>query len=134
MTINETQDCIIREFSALQDWFDKYEYLIHLGKIYQSPIENIKIESNALVGCQSQVWICGRIENNRIRFLADSDSMIIRGILSLLLRALDDQTPSEVVSADLYFLKEIGLSVNLSPSRANGLASIVRQMRKIAES
>jgi cysteine desulfuration protein SufE len=133
MTINEAQEAVIDEFSRLHDWLDKYEHLIDLGNKLTPSDEGFKIDRNALQGCQSQVWISGSVADGKLSFLADSDSLIINGILSLLLRVLNDHTPAEIAAADLYFLKEIGLSTNLSPARANGLAAIVRHLRRLGE-
>ena len=131
MTISEAQDTIIEEFARLPDWFAKYEYIIDLGKKHNPPDDGLKDDRHALRGCQSQVWITAEVADNRISFQADSDSIIIKGILVLLLRALNNQPPAEVAAADLYFLKEIGVSTNLSPARANGLAAIVKQLRHL---
>ena len=129
MSIKEIQDAIINEFSRLPDWIDKCEYLIELGKKHPIIETQFKSEQYALAGCQSQVWIYAEIRDNRLFFLADSDSVIIKGILALMLRVLNDQSPEDVAKADLYFVKEIGLSTNLSPTRANGVVSIVKQMK-----
>lgn len=134
MTINEAQDRIIADFSHLSEWIDKCEHLIELGK--KSLVINcaqIKSEENALKGCQSQVWIYAQVKDGLIEFFADSDSVIIKGVLTMLLKILNGQSPVEVVCADLYFLKEIGLSTNLSPTRANGVASIVSRMKQLAK-
>jgi cysteine desulfuration protein SufE len=133
MTIDEAQDAIIDEFVRLRDWLDKYEYLIDLGNKHNPPVEGFKIDRNALQGCQSQVWISVAVADGKLSFLADSDSVIIKGILALLLRVLNGRPPAEVATADLYFLKEIGLSTNLSPARANGLAAIVKHLRRLGE-
>lgn len=131
MTINETQDKIIDEFSRLNDWFDKYEYIIGIGKTHPSPDPGFRVERNALQGCQSQVWICAEVKDRKAFFTVDSDSIIIRGILALLLRTLNEQPVDDIVNADLYFVKKIGLNANLSPARAIGLAAIVRRMKQI---
>jgi len=132
MRINEIQDEIIEEMDALDDWMDKYEYLIDLGRNFTSPKENIKTEDHALKGCQSEVWIRAEMKDDRIFFTADSDSLITRGMLALLLRVLNGQPPKDVADSDLYFIDKIGLSTNLSPSRANGLASIIKQIKSYA--
>lgn len=134
MTINEIQNTIIEEFSSLNDWFDKYERLIEIGKSLPVLDEQFRTEKNALLGCQSQVWISAQYSNENIIYTADSDSAIIKGIIALLLRVLNKQSPSDIVNADLYFLNRIGLNTNISPARAIGIASIVKQMRRFGES
>lgn len=129
MKIDHIQDEIIEEMSRLDDWMDKYEYLIDLGRNFDSKAEELKTEENALTGCQSKVWISAELKNNGISFSADSDSLITKGILALLLRVLNNQPPRDVAHSDLYFIDRVGLSTNLSPSRANGLASIVKQLK-----
>jgi cysteine desulfuration protein SufE len=133
MTINEIQDTIIKEFSSLDDWFDRYEKIIEIGKKLPVSIENFKTEKNALQGCQSQVWISAQYFDEKIIYTADSDSIIIKGIIALLLRVLNNQSPSDIINADLYFLSKIGLNTNLSPARATGISSILREMRRICE-
>lgn len=132
MTTNDIQDKIIAEFSRLPDRIDKCEYLIELGKGHTIIDTRLKVEQYMLRGCQSQVWIYAEVKDNRLSFLVDSDSIIIKGILVLLLRVLNNQQPKEVAQADLYFVKAVGLSTNLSPTRANGVASIIKQMKKLA--
>jgi len=129
MKIDDIQEEIIDEMSALDDWMDKYEYLIQSGEDLDPMDEKFKTEQTALKGCQSDVWIAAEIKDNRIFFSADSDSRITRGILALLLRVLNHQPPKDIVHSDLYFIHRVGLSTNLSPSRANGLASMVKQMK-----
>lgn len=131
--INKIQDKIIEEFSKLNDWFDKYEYLIDLGNSLEPLDEKLKSEENSISGCQSQVWIKAEIKDERIHYLADSDSLITKGMISLLLRVLNNQFPEDIVNADLYFIDKIGLNSNLSPSRVNGLMSIVKQIKSSAE-
>lgn len=133
MTIDEAQKAIIHEFARFHDRLGQYEHLIDLGTKLIPPDEGFRNDRNALQGCQSQVWISGAVADGRLSFTADSDSVIIKGFLVLLLRVLNDRTPAEIVSADLYFLKEVGLSTNLSPARANGLAAIVRHLRRLGE-
>jgi cysteine desulfuration protein SufE len=130
VTINEAQNKIIRDFAELDDWFDKYEYLIGLGKQHPSLDDQFKTDEYALDGCQSQVWIRHERNNGHLHFQADSDSVIIKGILSLLLQVLNDRPPADIAQADLQFLQEIGLINNLSPSRANGVATIVRHLQR----
>lgn len=134
MTINEIQNTIIEEFSCLNDWFDRYERLIEIGKNLPVSDKQFRTEKNAIPGCQSQVWISAKYCNEKIIYTADSDSLIIKGIIALLLRVLSNQSPSDVINADLYFLNIIGLNTNLSPARSNGVASIIRQMRHFCES
>jgi len=129
MTINEAQNQIIQEMTGLDDWFDKYEYIIGLGKKHPPLKEQYKTEENAIPGCQSNVWIHAEPNGNTIRFSAYSDSKIIQGILVLLLRVFNNRLPEDIEAADLFFINETGLSVHLSPSRANGLQSIVKQFQ-----
>jgi cysteine desulfuration protein SufE len=132
MTINEIQDEIIDEFSGLDDWMDKYQLLIDLGN-EQAPLdEQYKIESNLIDGCQSRVWLQADYENGVIHFQAESDALIVKGIVSLLIRVLSDHTPKEILDADLYFIDEIGLKEHLSPTRSNGLLAMIKQIRSYA--
>jgi len=133
MKINEVQDNIINEFSNLPDWLQKYEHLINLGKTHPGLHESLKTDKYALPGCQSQVWIHAILQNGKIFFETDSDSLIIRGILSLLKRVLNDQPPLDISHADLYFLQKTGLHSSLSPIRANGVSAIVKRMQDLAE-
>ncbi len=141
MTINEIQDEIIEEFAGLDDWMDKYQLLIDLGNEQEPLDEQYKTESNLIDGCQSRVWLqADRIgmtnENgetrNVVHFAAESDALIVKGIVSLLIRVLSDHTPQEILDADLYFIDEIGLKEHLSPTRSNGLLAMVKQMRSYA--
>lgn len=129
MTIDEIQDAIVEEMSRLGDWMDKYEYLIGLGKAMPSADAGIRNEHNAMPGCQSDVWIRAELRSGTVRFSADSDSLITKGMLSLLIRVLNERSPAEIAGADLYFIVKTGLSTNLSPSRANGLALMVKRMK-----
>ena len=141
MTINEIQDEIIEEFSALDDWMDKYQLLIDLGN-EQAPLdEQYKTESNLIDGCQSRVWLQADLVEMRnedgemgnvIHFSAESDALIVKGIVTLLIRVLSDHTPKEILDADLYFIDEIGLKEHLSPTRSNGLLAMIKQMRSYA--
>jgi cysteine desulfuration protein SufE len=132
MTINEIQDEIIEEFSGLDDWMDKYQLLIDLGN-EQTPLdEQYKTESNLIDGCQSRVWLQADYENGVIHFSAESDALIVKGIVSLLIRVLSDHTPQEILDADLYFIDEIGLKEHLSPTRSNGLLAMIKQIRSYA--
>ena len=132
MTINEIQDEIIEEFSGLDDWMDKYQLLIDLGN-EQAPLdEQYKTENNLIDGCQSRVWLQADYENGVIHFSAESDALIVKGIVSLLIRVLSDHTPKEILDADLYFIEEIGLKEHLSPTRSNGLLAMIKQIRSYA--
>ena len=132
MTINEIQDEIIEEFSGFDDWMDKYQLLIDLGN-EQAPLDDkYKTESNLIDGCQSRVWLQADCEDGVIRFTAESDALIVKGIVALLIRVLSGHTPKEILDADLYFIDEIGLKEHLSPTRSNGLLAMVKQMRMYA--
>jgi len=132
MTINEIQDEIIEEFSDLTDWMDKYSLLIEWGNELDSFDEVYRIDQNLIEGCQSKVWLHASIENNKIRYTAESDAIIVKGIVALLIRVLDNHTPDEILESDLYFINKIGLKEHLSPTRSNGLLSLVKQMRLYA--
>ena len=140
MTINEIQDEIIEEFSGFDDWMDKYQLLIDLGNEQEPLEEKFKTEQNLIDGCQSRVWLvadlveCGmwKVEGKVIHFKAESDALIVKGIVSLLIRVLSDHTPQEILDAELYFIDEIGLKEHLSPTRSNGLLAMVKQMRMYA--
>lgn len=132
MTINELQDEIIEEFSDFSDWMDKYQLLIDLGN-EQAPLDGrYKTESNLIDGCQSRVWLQADYEDGRIRFTAESDALIVKGIIALLIRVLSGHTPDEILAAELYFIDRIGLKDHLSPTRSNGLLAMVKQMRMYA--
>lgn len=132
MTINEIQDEIIDEFSGFDDWMDKYQLLIDLGN-EQAPLdERYKVESNLIDGCQSRVWLQADYANGIITFTAESDALIVKGIVALLIRVLSGHTPQEILDADLYFIEQIGLKEHLSPTRSNGLLAMVKQMRMYA--
>lgn len=132
MTLQEIQAEIIEEFSVYEDWMDKYNYLIEISKEL-APIDT-KFKSNEYLikGCQSRVWLNGELENGKIVFTADSDAIITKGIVALLIRVLSNREPNEIISADLFFIDKIGLKENLSPTRANGLVSMIKQMRMYA--
>ena len=132
MTIPEIQDSIISEFALYDDWLDKYAYIIELGKECPLIDEKDKTESNLIKGCQSRVWLSCEHRDGRLWFKADSDAVITKGIISLLIRALDGQTPQDILNADLHFIDVIGLKEHLSPTRSNGLTSMVKQMRMYA--
>ncbi len=132
MTINEIQDEIIEEFSGFDDWMDKYQLLIDLGN-EQAPLDDkYKTEQNLIDGCQSRVWLQADYADGKIHFSAESDALIVKGIVALLIRVLSDHTPQEILDADLYFIEEIGLKEHLSPTRSNGLVAMVKQMRVYA--
>lgn len=129
MTINEVQDKIIDEFSFFDDWMDKYNLLIDLGKDLPVIDPRYKVKDFLIEGCQSKVWLHPDYDGKLITFTADSDAIITRGIVALLIKVLSGRTPREIISADLYFIERIGLRQNLSPTRSNGLLSMVRQMK-----
>ena len=132
MTINEAQDEVIEEFSDFTDWMDKYQLLIDLGN-EQEPLDNkYKIESNLIDGCQSRVWLQADYVDGKIIFTAESDALIVKGIIALLIRVLSGHTPQEILAADLYFIDKIGLKEHLSPTRSNGLLAMVKQIRMYA--
>ena len=132
MTINEIQDEIIEEFSGFDDWMDKYQLLIDLGNELAPLEEKYKTEQNLIDGCQSRVWLVADFCDGKIHFTAESDALIVKGIVSLLIRVLSDHTPQEILDADLYFIEQIGLKEHLSPTRSNGLVAMVKQMRVYA--
>lgn len=132
MTINELQDAIIEEFSAFDDWMDKYALLIDLGNSLAPLEEKYKTENNLIEGCQSRVWLQANYTDGKIIFKGESDAVIVKGIVSLLINTLSDHTPQEILDADLYFIEKIGLKEHLSPTRSNGLVSMVKQMRMYA--
>lgn len=132
MTINEIQDNIIEEFSFFDDWMDKYDLLIDLGKDLPVIDPKYKVKDFLIEGCQSKVWLHPDFDGEIITFTADSDAIITRGIVGLLIKVLSGRAPQEIISADLYFIEKIGLRQNLSPTRSNGLLSMVRQMKLFA--
>lgn len=132
MTIKEEEHRIVEEFSIFTDWMDKYEYLIEMGKSLPIINEGGRQESNLIKGCQSRVWLNANYKDGKIYFTADSDAIITKGIISLLIRIFSGRTPKEIIEADLSFIKEIGLQDNLSPTRANGLASMIKQIKLYA--
>ena len=132
MTINEAQDEIIGEFSVFDEWLDKYEYLIELSGSLPAIGEEHRNEQFLIRGCQSRVWVDAELRDGKIYFTADSDAIITKGIIALLIRVLSGRTPQEIVDSDLYFIDRIGLRENLSPSRANGLLAIIKQMKLYA--
>ena len=132
MTIQEIQDEIIEEFSELDDWMDRYQLLIDLGNEQEPLDEKYKTESNLIDGCQSRVWLQADYRDDKLWFTAESDALIVKGIVSLLIRVLSGHTPQEILDADLYFIDQIGLKEHLSPTRSNGLLAMVKQMRMYA--
>lgn len=132
MTINEIQDEIIEEFAGLNDWMDKYQLLIDLGSDLEKLDEKDKTESNLIEGCQSRVWLKAVHKDGIINFSAESDALIVNGIVALLIRILSNHSPKEILDADLYFIDKIGLAEHLSPTRSNGLLAMVKQMRMYA--
>ena len=131
-TINEIQDEIIEEFSGLTDWMDKYSYIIEMGNALPPLDEKYKTPDNLIEGCQSRVWVNATYADGVIRFDADSDAIIVKGIISMLVRVLSGQTPSAILDANLYFIDEIGLKEHLSPTRSNGLLAMVKQIKMYA--
>ena len=131
-SINELQDEVIEEFSDFDDWMDKYQLLIDLGNELAPLDEKYKTESNLIDGCQSRVWLQADYEDGHIVFQAESDALIVKGIIALLIRVLSGHTPDEILGADLYFIEQIGLREHLSPTRSNGLLAMMKQMRLYA--
>ncbi len=132
MTINELQDNVIEEFAYFDDWMDKYALLIDLGNSLPPLEEKYKTESNLIEGCQSRVWLQADYVDGKILFKGESDAVIVKGIVSLLISILSGHTPQEILDADLYFIEKIGLKEHLSPTRSNGLVAMVKQMRMYA--
>ena len=132
MTINEIQDEIIEEFSGFDDWMDKYQLLIDLGNEQEPLDDKYKTEQNLIDGCQSRVWLQADLQDGKIHFSAESDALIVKGIVALLIRVLSDQTPKDILDADLYFIEQIGLKEHLSPTRSNGLLAMVKQIKMYA--
>lgn len=132
MTINEIQDEVIEEFSDVDDWMDKYQMLIDLGSEQEPIDEKYKTDSNLIDGCQSRVWLQADMKDGKIHFQAESDALIVKGIIALLIKVLNDRTPDEILDADLYFIEKIGLKEHLSPTRSNGLVAMVKKMRMYA--
>lgn len=129
MSIQTIQQEIVNEFSLFSDWMEKYEYIIELGKSLPLINETKKDDDHLIKGCQSKVWLDANVENGRVQFTADSDAVITKGIISLLIRVLSNQRPEDIAQADLFFINEIGLREHLSPTRSNGLLSMIKQMK-----
>lgn len=133
MTINELQDEVIEEFSAFDDWMDKYQLLIDLGNEQEPLDEKYKTEQNLIDGCQSRVWLqCDSDNDGNLIFTAESDALIVKGIIALLIRVISGHTAQEILDADLYFIEQIGLKDHLSPTRSNGLLAMVKQIKAYA--
>jgi len=132
MTIKEVQDEIVDEFSMFDDWDERYQYVIDLGKSLPLIEEKYKVEENTIKGCQSKVWLHGERINDKIVFTADSDAIITKGIIAVLIRAFSNQKASDILEADTKFIDEIGLKEQLSPTRANGLVSMIKQIKMYA--
>lgn len=133
MTIREIQDNIINEFSAYDDWMDKYNYLIEMGRDVPQIEVQYKTNNHLISGCQSRVWLHAQLKENKVFFTADSDAVITKGIVNLLIRVYSGHTPEEILEADIDFLDQIGLKEHLSPTRSNGLLSMVKQMKLYAQ-
>ncbi len=133
-TLNEVQEGIVEDFSLYDEWLEKYEYLIELGKNLAPYPEEAKTDDRLIKGCQSRVWLDWKMEGGRLYFSADSDAIITKGIISLLISVYSGRTPEEIAGDDFSFLGRIGLKENLSPTRANGLVSMIQTVRKAAES
>ena len=132
MTINEIQDEIIAEFSDFDDWMDRYQMLIDMGSEQPPLEEQYKTEQNLIDGCQSRVWLQADLVDGKLQFRAESDALIVKGIVALLVRVLSGHTPQEILDADLYFIDRIGLREHLSPTRSNGLGAMLKQMKMYA--
>ena len=132
MTINEIQDEIIEEFAEFDDWMDKYQLIITMGEEQEPLPAELKTEQNLIDGCQSRVWLVCDEREGKLQFRAESDALIVKGIVSLLIRVVTGHTPQEILDADLYFIPQIGLTEHLSPTRSNGLLAMVKQIRMYA--
>ncbi|MGE8424901.1 MAG: SufE family protein [Sphingobacterium siyangense] len=132
MTINEIQDELIEDFAFFTDWMEKYEYIIQLGKEVPLIDEQYKTDEYIIKGCQSKVWLFPEIKDGKVYFMADSDAIITKGLVSLMVKVLSGHSAKEIVDADLYFVDKIGLKEHLSPTRANGLLSMIKQMKLYA--
>ena len=132
MRIKEIQDDIVEEFALFEDWMQKYEYMIELGKSIDLIDSKNKVDTNLIKGCQSKLWLFAELKNGKIIFSADSEAIITKGIAAILLRVFSNQTPFDVLNSDLKYIDEIGLKEHLSPTRANGLVSMIKQMKYYA--
>ncbi|MEA3452463.1 MAG: SufE family protein [Bacteroidota bacterium] len=132
-SIEQIQNEIIEDFSLFEDWMEKYEYIIDLGKNLSPVEENLKNEEFLIPGCQSRVWLIPEFKNNKLHLLADSDAIITKGIISMLVKVFNGRTPEEIKNSDLFFIEKIGLGENLSPTRANGLAAMTKKIYHYAD-
>jgi cysteine desulfuration protein SufE len=132
MTIKKIQEDIIEEFNMFEDWMERYEYMIELGKSLPLIAEQYKTDDNIIKGCQSKVWLHAEMINDKVIFTADSDAIITKGIIAILVRVFSNQTPQAIIDADTNFIDEIGLKEHLSPTRANGLVSMIKQLKLYA--
>lgn len=132
MTINEIQDDIVEEFSVFDDWMDKYSYLIEIGNDLDGFQEENRLDNNLIEGCQSKVWLHAELKDGKIEYSADSDAIIVKGIVALLVKVLSGRTPDEILESELSFVEKIGLKEHLSPTRSNGLVAMIKQMRLFA--
>lgn len=132
MTIQEIQDEIVEEFNLFEDWMQRYEYMIELGKSLPLIAPEFKTEDNIIKGCQSKVWVHAELKNDQLLFSADSDAIITKGIIAILIRAFSNQHPKDILDADTNFIDQIGLKEHLSPTRANGLVSMIKQIKLYA--
>lgn len=132
MTIKDIQNEIVDEFSMFDDWMERYEYMIELGKSLPIIEEKYKTDDNLIKGCQSKVWVNAKLVNDKIVFSADSDAIITKGIIAILIRVFSNQTPKAILEADTNFIDEIGLKEHLSPTRANGLVSMIKELKMYA--
>jgi cysteine desulfuration protein SufE len=132
MNIEEQQQKIIAEFSIFEDWLDRYQYIVDLGNLLENLPEEFATEQNLIEGCQSKVWLAADYRDGKVFFRAKSDAIIVKGIVSILICVLSERTPDEIINSNLHFIDEIGLTEHLSPTRSNGLASMIKQMRLYA--
>ncbi|WP_075601871.1 SufE family protein [Saccharicrinis aurantiacus] len=132
MTINEIQEEIIEEFATFDEWMDKYGYLIELGNDLEPYDDTYRVDQNILDGCQSKVWLHAWMEDGKVYFMGDSDAIIVKGIVALMIRVLSGQSPDDILSSELKFVEEVGLKDHLSPTRSNGLVAMIKQMRLFA--
>ncbi|RIJ42025.1 SufE family protein [Pontibacter oryzae] len=132
MTINEQQDLIIEDFELFDDWMDKYEYIIQLGKELPLIDDKYKIDDNLIKGCQSKVWLHAELKDGLLHFTADSDALITKGLVSMVIQVLSGQQPKDIADAEIYFIDKIGLQSHLSPTRSNGLLSMLKQIKLYA--
>ena len=132
MSINEIQNEIVEEFSLFEDWMQKYEYIIELGKAIKQIDNKNKVDSNLIKGCQSKLWLHAELKNGKVIYTADSEAIITKGIAAVLLRVFSNQTPFDIINSDVDYIDKIGLKEHLSPTRANGLVSMVKQLKYYA--